>query len=386
MNINYIYAQKNLQMKTFQKYILLLLLIYMLPFDTKACSAFMLKGKDYCLVGFNENWKTMPGMVVINKRGISKHNLSWNHMVSNNAINEKTTNWVSKYGSVSFNLLGYDLPCYGINEKGLFLVELYLEKTTPVKNPSKANMFWGQWIQYQLDNFSTTDELVKNLDNAPVIDWWPNAAGSHFFASDAAGNTAAIELIDGKFKVSRNESMPVPLLCNEEYSQELATINEYDFRGGKKPFAFETATKWEDRFLRAAFMLETYDASKMISPLDYSWSILDNIYSGEWQMVADIKNKKLYFKSNVGKEIKSIDLNKIDYNSNSAIKYIDINSTLQGDVTAKFSRLTPKINSNYISQGFPVGYDNKEFSNSREFQQIQINLEHYFLKFIKKKE
>lgn len=364
-------------MKVFRKNIFLFLILFFLPLKTIACSAFMLKGKDYCLVGFNENWKTMPGMVVINKRGSSKHNLSWNHLVSKSPINEKTTNWVSKYGSVSFNLLGYDLPCYGVNEKGLFLVELYLEKTSPVKNPSQANMFWGQWIQYQLDNFSTVDELVKNLDNAPVIDWWPSAAGSHFFASDADGNTAAIELIGGKFKISRNESMPIPLLCNEEYSQELATVNQYDFRGGTKPFSFETATKWEDRFQRATYMLENYNVSKK-SPLEYSWEILDYIYSGEWQMVADIKNKKIYFRSNVGKEIKSIDLAKIDFSPKSQTKYIDINSSLKGDVTKSFSKLTPEINLDYILKGFPVGYDNKEFPASEEFVLIQKNLNSYF--------
>lgn len=364
-------------MKALQKIISLAFIFFFFSIETKACSAFMLKGKDYCLVGFNENWKTMPGMVVINKRGVSKHNLSWNHLVSKNAVQEKTKNWTSKYGSVSFNLLGFDLPCYGVNEKGLFLVELYLEKTTPVKNPSQANMFWGQWIQYQLDNFSTVDELVQNLENAPVIDWWPNAAGSHFFASDAEGNTAAIELINGKFKISRNESMPVPLLCNEEYSQELAMINEYDFRGGKKPFFFETATKWEDRFPRAAYMLENYDAAKN-SPLDYSWSILDNIYSGEWQLVADIKNKKIYFRSNVGKEIKSIDLTKIDFSTKLQTKYIDINSWLKGDVTKSFSKLTPEINLDYILKGFPVGYDKKEFPDSEDFIQIRKNLDFYY--------
>lgn len=371
-------------MKAFQKNIFLATILLFLSTKSIACSAFMLKGKDYCLVGFNENWKTMPGMVVINKRGVSKHNLSWNNLVSKKIIDEKTTHWVSKYGSVSFNLLGYDLPCYGVNEKGLFLVELYLEKTTPVKNPSQANMFWGQWIQYQLDNFSTVDELVENLENAPVIDWWPNAAGSHFFASDASGNTAAIELIEGKFKISRNESMPVPLLCNEEYSQELATINQYDFRGGTKPFDFITATKWEDRFSRASYMLENYDATKN-SPLEYSWTILDNIFSGEWQMVADIKNQKIYFRSNVGKEIKSIDLTKIDFDKKSDITYIDINSTLAGNVTNKFSKLTAAINSNYILQGFPIGYDNKDFPKSKDFEFVQKNLDAYFKKFLKNK-
>lgn len=360
-----------------------LFLLLSIPVKSLACSAFMLKGNDYCLVGFNENWKTMPGMVVVNQHGIKKTSLSWKALVSPKKINEKTATWTSKYGSVSFNLLGYDLPCYGVNEKGLFLVELYLEKTSPIKDASKANMFWGQWIQYQLDNFSSVQELVDNLKNVPVIDWWPSAAGSHFFASDSKGNTAAIELIDGKIKVTLNEEMPIPLLCNEEYAQDLAAVNEFDFRGGTKNFDFEKATKWEDRFSRASYMLENYETSKA-SPLYYSWTILDNIYSGEWQMVADLKNKKIYFRSNVGEEIKSIDMAKINFAPNSDLKFVDINSNLNGDVTSKFSNLTPEINQSYILQGFPVGYDNKEFPESNEFLVIRKNLDLYFKKTFKK--
>lgn len=41
-----------------------------------ACSAFLLKGKGYNVVGFNENWKTMPGMIVVNKREVLKRNIS----------------------------------------------------------------------------------------------------------------------------------------------------------------------------------------------------------------------------------------------------------------------------------------------------------------------
>lgn len=360
-----------------------LFLLLSIQVKSLACSAFMLKGNDYCLVGFNENWKTMPGMVVVNQHGIKKTSLSWKALVSPKKINEKTATWTSKYGSVSFNLLGYDLPCYGVNEKGLFLVELYLEKTSPVKDASKANMFWGQWIQYQLDNFSSVQELVDNLKNVPVIDWWPSAAGSHFFASDSEGNTAAIELIGGKIKVTLNEEMPIPLLCNEEYAQDLATVNEFDFRGGTKNFDFEKATKWEDRFLRASYMLENYETSEG-SPLDYSWTILDNIYSGEWQMVADLKNKKIYFRSNVGKEIKSIDMAKVNFAPNSDLKFVDINSNLNGDVTSKFSNLTAEINQSYILQGFPIGYDNKEFPESNEFLVIRKNLDLYFEKTFKK--
>jgi penicillin V acylase-like amidase (Ntn superfamily) len=64
----------------------------------------------------------MPGIVVINKRNIQKESLSWKSLTSSKKVNEMTINWKSKYGSVSFNLLGIDLLCYGVNEKGFPIV------------------------------------------------------------------------------------------------------------------------------------------------------------------------------------------------------------------------------------------------------------------------
>lgn len=368
---------------TFRKAIVLsIILLLLFPLKNLACTAFLLNGKDYCLVGFNENWKTMPGMVVINKYGIKKQNLSWDLLSSPNGFQDKTMNWTAQYGSVTFNLLGYDLPCYGVNEKGLFVVELSLEKTIPVKNPSQANMFWGQWIQYQLDNYSSVEEVVTNLNNAPVIDWWPSAVGSHFFISDGKGNTAAIEGINGVFKITQKTDMPIPLLCNEEYSQDLANIQQYDFMGGKKPFDVNAPVKWENRFTKAACMLTKFDASKE-NPLDYSWKILNGVFAGEWQTIADIRNRKIYFRSNIGKEIKSIDMKLINFSPDSPIQFIDINSTLAGDVTRKLENLTQKINQKYIIDGFPIGYDNREFPASTAFENIITNLNIYFSKILK---
>lgn len=205
----------------------------------------MLKGKGYCTIGFNENWKTMPGIVVVNPRGIEKQSISWHFLTSETATSEKRTKWKSKYGSISFNLLGIDIPCYGMNEKGLFIVELYLDKTFSAPDNTKASMFWAQWIQYQLDRYASVPELIANLRMAPVIDWWPTFPGSHFFVSDKKGNTAAVELIDGVFRVSTAETMPIPLLCNEPYQQDLLSLKKYQPFGGEEKFNIHSQG-WKD--------------------------------------------------------------------------------------------------------------------------------------------
>jgi len=356
---------------------LILIIIFTISSSqTFGCSAFLMKGKNHCVVGFNENWKSMPGIVVVNKRNVVKRNISWNFLVSQNKPSEPEMEWTSKYGSVSFNLLGLDLPCYGLNEKGLFLVELYLDKTYSQNDTTKPNMFWGQWIQYQLDNYATVNELIDGLKNTAVIDWWPTFPGSHFFVSDKQGNTAAVELINGKFQVYTGETMPIQVLCNEPYKAELKHTQSYKFFGGEKQFNLHSQD-WNDRFPKAAQLVANYNKSIGLSPVSYAWNVLDSINPGVWQLVADMRNNILYFRSNQGNKIKRIDVSKCDFSTKSPVKYIDINSTAQGDVTRHLLKLTPEINDEYIKKGFPIGYENPDFYNSEKYTALKTNLHNY---------
>lgn len=365
--------------KSFFLFSILLIGVFVLnTFSSNACSAFMLKGKGYCTIGFNENWKTMPGIVVVNPRGIEKQSLSWNLLTSDIATSEKRIKWKSKYGSVSFNLLGIDMPCYGMNEKGLFIVELYLDKTFSAPDSTKASMFWAQWIQYQLDRYASVPELIANLNQAPVIDWWPTFPGSHFFVSDKKGNTAALELIDGVFRVSTAKTMPIPLLCNKPYQQELQSLNKYQAFGGAETFNIYSQ-KWNDRFEKAAHLLKSYDSRKM-SPLTYSWNLLDSVKPGQWQFVADVLNNALYFRSNVGKAIKCLKLNQCDFSNKLSILYLDINSMLEGNVHSNLMPLSVSLNRNYVEQGFPVGYENAAFYKSLGY----VNLKHAIDEYVRR--
>ncbi|MBM7420534.1 MULTISPECIES: linear amide C-N hydrolase [Chryseobacterium] len=342
--------------------------------ESRACSAFLLTGKDHNVVGFNENWKTMPGMIVVNKREVLKRNISWKNLTTNQTQPNKQ--WISKFGSVTFNLLGYDFPCYGVNEKGLFLVELYLEETTKVYNPKQPDMFWAQWIQYQLDNYKSVKEVVDHLNEGPNIDWWPNAAGSHFFLADTKGNSATIALLNGKYNVLTNKEMPMPLLCNNQYHKDLTSAKKFDFLGGNKKFDFNQSTNWEDRYNRAYYMLKNYNYDK--KPVDYAWNILNSIHPGEWQTVIDTKKMNLFFKSDLKKEVKTIDINKLDFSKNASIKYLDIHIDKTGTVNDHFQNLTVLKNNEYVEKGFPIGYDNKEFGTSRIFETLKKNIVQFF--------
>ena len=343
-------------------FLLLVQNVFFCPITVKACSAFMLKGKDYCVVGFNENdGKSLPGLILTNKRGVTKEGLSWNQLVSNEKINEPEIKWTSHYGSVSFNLLGIDMPCYGVNEKGLFIVELFLDKTYSTDIEGRAHLWWGQWIQYQLDNYASVNEVLSALNSAPVIDWWPNYPGSHFFLCDKSGKTAAIELIDGKYVVSVNDKMPVPVLCNNPYQEELKNLQQYKGFGGTIDFDVNSQ-RWQDRFCKAAHLINSFnEAQSTCNPVDYSWKVLNDIFPGVWQLVYDVNNGILQFRSDQGQGIKELDMSTIDFSNETPVMYLDIHADFSGKAFPRFSTLTPEVNMEYVIKGFNLS-DNKKFA------------------------
>ena len=351
------------------------------PMAVKACSAFMLKGKDYCVVGFNENdSKSLPGCILTNKRGVTKEGLSWNQLVSNEKINEPKIKWTSKYGSVSFNLLGIDMPCYGVNEKGLFIVELFLDKTYSTNIEGRANLFWGQWIQYQLDNYASVNEVLHALDSAPVIDWWPNYPGSHFFLCDKSGKTAAIELIDRKYVVYANDKMPIPVLCNNPYQEELIHLQQHKSFGGTTVFDMQSK-RWEDRFCKAAHLLNGYNKIQSAqNPVDYSWRMLNDIYPGIWQLVYDVNNGILQFRSDRGQGIKELDMSEIDFSTQTPVMYLDIHADFSGKSFSHFSKFSPEASMKYVSKGFVFGEENSAFSKTEEYAAIMRNIDIYVRK------
>jgi hypothetical protein len=96
-------------------------------------------------------------------------------------------------------------------------------------------------------------------------------------------------------------------------------------------------------------------------------------------LVADLQNSIIYFRSDIGRDIKYLDLSECDFRLDTPICFIDINSTLKGDISKELSELSLDINDDYVEKGFPIGYVNDDFPDSEEFNNIKINLRKYMI-------
>jgi hypothetical protein len=89
-----------------------------------ACTAFLQEG---LFAGKNYDWHLDYGLLIVNKKGITKRAILLDPT-------DKAAEWVSRYGSVTFNQYGREMPNGGINEAGLVVETLMLPGTqNPVR-------------------------------------------------------------------------------------------------------------------------------------------------------------------------------------------------------------------------------------------------------------
>ena len=124
------------------KRLLFLLTSFSFVFNGNTCTTFFLNKNGQLIFGRNYDWVTETGMVNTNLRGVQKTSLS----------KEKTIQWISKYGSITFNQYGKEFPTGGMNEKGLVVELMWLDESKFPSPDARLALNVLQWIQYDLDN------------------------------------------------------------------------------------------------------------------------------------------------------------------------------------------------------------------------------------------
>ena len=162
------------------KILTITLFILLNSFLTLSCTTFVLKNDSSLVFGRNLDWVSDNGVIVVNKRNMTKTSLVFSP--------EKATHWTSKFGSVTFNQFGQEFPFGGINEKGL-VVEIMVVAGQYPKFDKRTAINELQWVQFQLDNSRTIEEVIASDKNIriSVID-----QNLHFLICDSFGNIAVI--------------------------------------------------------------------------------------------------------------------------------------------------------------------------------------------------
>ena len=281
------------------------------------CTSTCLDNGGYCVFGANQDNTFIQGTLFVNKRGIVK--TGWEAGTTG-----RQARWTSRYGSVTVNMAGYQLAWGGMNEAGLMVSTLQLSGTKPPaadERPAIGNAFW---VQYQLDNFATIEEVVAS-DSAVRVSYTVD----HYFACDRNGDCATIEFLDGKMVVHAGAGLPVRALTNDTYDRSVKAWREGDL-----------ASDSLARFASVADALQRFTPGDEKAAIYYSFFVQSLVRRSitAWTLVFDAKNRQMYFTTIGNPSIRQIDLGKLDFSSGTPVQALDIHASLAGDITGSLPR------------------------------------------------
>jgi penicillin V acylase-like amidase (Ntn superfamily) len=272
--------------------------------------------------------------------------------------------WTSRYGSVIAS--GYDISTTdGMNEAGLVANVLWLvESSYPKYDGKRPGLSIAAWAQYVLDSFATVQEAVDALSTGPfviVTDFVPGTkmlATLHLSMSDAHGDSAIIEYIDGRQVIHHDRKYQV--MTNSPIFDRQLALNAYWKEIGGTVMLPGT-NRAADRFARASFYVNAIPkAENPVEAIASVFSVIrnasvpfgittpnePNISSTRWRTVADHKRKLYFFESALTPNVFWVDLTKIDFSEGSgAVRKLDLgpgqSNTFAGVVNDKFKASPP---------------------------------------------
>lgn len=326
--------------------------VFEVPIQSEACTRAVYLGPDSMVVtGRTMDWKEDPqSNIYLFPRGIDRRG----------GLTDNTIKWTSRYGSVV--TAGYDIGiCDGMNEKGLMANLLFLSESDYMRpDDSRPVMGLSIWTQYVLDNFATVDEAVAELGKElfriddPDL---PNGAKStlHLSISDANGNSAIFEYIDGNLVIHQGRDCQV-MTNSPTYDKQL-TLNDYWKQIGGL-LMLPGTNRASDRFVRASFYVKAlpmtsnfrdavagvFSVMRNVSvPLGISVPDQPNIASTRWRTVADQKNLVYYFESTISPNIFWIDCRKADFSVGTPVKKLSLTNgeIYAGDTVDRFKNSDP---------------------------------------------
>lgn len=271
--------------------------------------------------------------------------------------------WTSKYGSVVAT--GYNVATTdGVNEKGLAANLLWLvESNYPdTKTNKKPPLSISLWAQYVLDNYATVNEAVQALEKEPFIVVTDLVPGDtrlttlHLSISDASGDSAIIEYINGKQVIHHDRKYQV-MTNSPTFDQQLALNTYWKQIGGT--VMLPGTNRASDRFARASFYIDAipknatpehslasvFGVIRNVSvPFGLNTAEEPNISSTRWRTVFDHKRKLYFFESAVSPNVFWVDLKDINFKDGKTQKLSlgpDQSTTYVGKANASFKVTKP---------------------------------------------
>jgi len=280
------------------------------------------------------------------------------------AAGPRSVKWTSKHGSMIVS--GYDISTVdGMNEKGLVANLLWLaDSEYPEDDGTTSRLSLSMWAQYFLDNFASVAEAVAHVRSNPIdlaTGDVPDQPGRlttvHLSLSDASGDSAILEWVDGELEVHHSRDHRV--MTNEPRFEDQLAIRAY-WKGVNGREFLPGTNRASDRFVRASHYIDAVRqsddpriaAASVFSvvrnasvPYGISMEDAPNLSTTRWRVVADHKDRRFYVESAVSPNVFWVDLDKLDFREGAGVRKLDLGVDMtaihSGETSAAFVAATP---------------------------------------------
>jgi penicillin V acylase-like amidase (Ntn superfamily) len=336
------------------------LLVSASPPLSEACTRALYVAKDgTVIVGRSMDWgEDMMSNMWVLPRGMKRDGRGGKNTVS----------WESKYGSLIVS--AYDIgTAEGMNEKGLVVNELALVESNYGNPPDSAKVIsLSTWPQYVLDNFATVAETVADLQAEKfhvqtVVLGTGRPANMHLVVSDASGDSAVFEYVDGKLVIHHGRQYRV-VTNSPTYDKQLAIMEYWKDAGGTSK-SLPGTSRAADRFVRTTFLLDVlpgevsptyisgtpqqsfkFQAPMAVlslmrsvgTPLGFANEEQPWVSSTIWRTVSDSTNRVVIFDSALTPATFWVKLDELDLSTGAPVKMLQLagGQTYSGNALAHF--------------------------------------------------
>ena len=220
------------------------------------------------------------------------------------------------------------------------------------KRPTLPN---SAWVQYVLDNYATTAEAVEALRKeefrmVPIQAPTGEPGTVHLSISDASGDSAIFEYIDGKLTIHHGKQYQV-MTNSPTFDRQQPLVDYWKEIGGS---TFLPGTnRATDRFARLSYYVNeakqsddpreavatVFSLMRNVSvPIGIKIPGKPNIADTLWLTVSDQKNKVYYYQSTNSPSIVWAKMGELDFKEGSGARrlQLDGNPDVAGNQTANF--------------------------------------------------
>lgn len=263
------------------------------------------------------------GLVFINHRGVAKEGFQ-------PGTTGKVAKWVSKFGSVTFNVAGREFAVTGMNEAGLVVGGMELRAQEYPEPDERPGVTIGSWVQYLLDTCATLDEAVAMQSVVRIED---SAPPVHYLVSDATGKCITVEWFDGEIEIRSGADASVRAMANMPYGRSAEALEI----GGPR-WWWSNPGQSAERVATAHARCTSYDPVKNPDAIGYAFDTLKMVGAPhtKWSIVYDIAKREVWYGSAQSPTGKHIVLSSFEMSCDSPLLMLDVNAKFEGEAASHF--------------------------------------------------